>query len=113
LIPFVEPPTEAWVAGDAFSGDWRPTILPLGLLGVYAVVLAVPPLRTSFELTSLWIVDYAVIGAAVVVWAVLLRFAWRSGLFERVVARDRSLLIYDKWGRPVVLRHPIPVRSIA
>ncbi|MFN2220238.1 MAG: HAD-IC family P-type ATPase, partial [Anaerolineae bacterium] len=37
LIPFVEPPTKAWVGGDVLSGDWRPTLLAAGMLVLYGV----------------------------------------------------------------------------
>nr|NIN65998.1 haloacid dehalogenase [Anaerolineae bacterium]NIN96169.1 haloacid dehalogenase [Anaerolineae bacterium]NIQ78001.1 haloacid dehalogenase [Anaerolineae bacterium] len=82
LIPFVEPPNSAWVGGDVLSGDWRPTALALGMFGVYAVVLAVPPLRFFFELSLLRPLDYVVIAIVVAVWALLLRFIWRTWRFE-------------------------------
>ena len=34
LLIFVEPPTRAWVSGDALSGDWRPTILAIFLFAI-------------------------------------------------------------------------------
>jgi cation-transporting ATPase E len=88
LIPFVEPPTPGWVAGDELSGDWRPTALALGMLGVYACVMGIPVLRDSFELVSLRLADYALIGIAVLVWGLLLRFIWRTRLLERLLSRD-------------------------
>jgi cation-transporting ATPase E len=86
LIPFVEPPTEAWVGGDVLSGDWRPTLLAVGMLGLYGVVVAVPPLRAFFELAVLRPLDYLLLGAVVVAWALLLRFIWRTRLLERLLA---------------------------
>lgn len=85
LILFVEPPTAWWVAGDALSGDWRPAVLALGMLGLYAVVVAVPPLRGFFELTVLRWQDYVLLAAAVGLWALLLRLIWRTRLFDRLV----------------------------
>jgi cation-transporting ATPase E len=85
LIPFVEPPTKWWVGGDLLSGDWRPTLLALGMLGLYGVVLAVPPLRGFFELTLLRGWDYLLIGGIVAAWALLLRVIWRTRLFERLL----------------------------
>ena len=32
LVIFVEPPTKWWAGGDVLSGDWRPTLLSIGLL---------------------------------------------------------------------------------
>lgn len=83
LVPFVEPPTEAWVGGDDYSGDWRPTILALALFGLYLVIIFVEPLRVFFELEVLQPIDYLFIASVTLVWAVTLRFVWRTGLFER------------------------------
>jgi cation-transporting ATPase E len=88
LIPFVEPPSRSWVGGDEFSGDWRPTFLALGLLGLFGLIMAVPPLRTFFELTPLRGWDYLLIGWVVAVWALLLRFAWRTRLFQRLFSLE-------------------------
>jgi len=85
LIPFVEPPAEAWVGGDALSGDWRPTLLALAMLGLFGLIMAVPPLRAFFELMPLRGWDYVIVAVAVIVWALLLRFAWRARLFQRLL----------------------------
>jgi cation-transporting ATPase E len=60
------------------------------MFGVYAVVLAVPPLRSFFELTILRPLDYALIAAVVTVWALLLRFIWRRWRFELVLDQTAS-----------------------
>jgi cation-transporting ATPase E len=86
LIPFVEPPTAWWVAGDVMSGDWRPTLLAIGMLGLYTVVMAVPPLRGFFELTLLPGWDYLLLAAIAVAWALLQRIIWRTRLFERLLS---------------------------
>jgi cation-transporting ATPase E len=85
LILFVEPLTEAWVGGDVLSGDWRPTALALGMLGLYGMIMAIPLLRTFFELTLLRGLDYLLISIVVVGWALLLRLIWRARIFERLV----------------------------
>ncbi len=87
LIPFVEPPTEAWVGGDVLSGDRRPALLALAMLGLYVVVTITPPLRDFFELVLLRGWDYLLIGAVVVAWALILRTIWRTRLMERLLAR--------------------------
>jgi cation-transporting ATPase E len=88
LIPFAEPPTRAWIGGDALSSDWRPLYLMLMLVLVYGVVLAVPALREFFDLMPLAAGDYALIGAIVVGWALALRAMWRSRLLERFISAD-------------------------
>jgi cation-transporting ATPase E len=85
LIPFVEPPTQFWVAGDELSGDWRPSALALGMLVVYGCVLAIEPLRTFFELSLLPIPHYLVLGAVAVGWAFVLRVVWRHRVLERLL----------------------------
>lgn len=88
LIPFVVPPTKAWVGGNALSGDWRPTLMALGLFAGYGVFLAIPPLRGIFEISPLPIGVYALIGAISVVWALTLRLIWRKRLLERFLQVD-------------------------
>jgi cation-transporting ATPase E len=88
LIPFVEPPTETWVGGDELSGDWRPTLLALGMLCLFGLIVLLPPLRTFFELTPLHAWDYLIIAAAVLVWALLLRFTWRTRFFQRLLGLE-------------------------
>jgi cation-transporting ATPase E len=87
LIPFVEPPTEAWVGGDELSGDWRPSALALGMLVLYAAFTALPPLRSFFELTPLRALDYVLLGAVSAVWALVTRTLWRTRLMERLLKR--------------------------
>jgi len=90
LIPFVEPPTEWWVGGDVLSGDWRPTLLALGMLGLYGVIMTVPSLRAFFELTPLRGFDYLLIGIVVTVGALFLRLIWRARLFDRLLDLEVS-----------------------
>jgi len=85
LIPFVEPPTQFWVGGDELSGDWRPSALALGMLGVYGSVMAIPALRNFFELTTLSVESYLGLGLVAVAWALLLRILWRRRVFERAL----------------------------
>jgi cation-transporting ATPase E len=89
LIPFVEPPTPAWVGGDALSGDWRPAFLALVMLALFGLIMFVPTLRGAFELTTLRLTDYVLIAVAVVLWAIVLRFIWRRRLFEWWLGIDK------------------------
>jgi cation-transporting P-type ATPase E len=88
LIPFVEPPTRVWTGGSSLAGDWRPTLLSLGLLAGYVLLLAIPPLRAFFELTALDSRSYLLIGLAALAWAVILRLIWRTRLLERFLQLD-------------------------
>jgi cation-transporting ATPase E len=86
LIPFVEPPTEWWVAGDVLSGDRRPALLALSMLLLFGLIMVVPPLRGFFELTLLRPIDYLLLAALAVGWALLLRTLWRTRFFERLLS---------------------------
>ncbi|MGK7919045.1 MAG: HAD-IC family P-type ATPase [Trichodesmium sp.] len=88
LVPFMKPPTKAWVGGENYSGDWRYTFVALGLLGVYIVILAVPPLRQFFELSLLNTHDYVVISWVALVWFFLLRYVWRAKLLDKFLGVD-------------------------
>lgn len=85
LIPFVEPPTQAWVGGDEFSGDKRPSILAGIMLAIFILVMAVPPFREFFELQSLGLVDIAIILGVVTAWAFGLRYIWRAKILEKLI----------------------------
>jgi cation-transporting ATPase E len=83
LIPFLKPPTPAWVAGEPLSRDWRYTILAGLVLLMYLLILVVPFLRNFFELYPLDLTDYLGIGLVALVWALVVRFTWRSSVLDR------------------------------
>ena len=90
LIPFVEPPTRWWEGGDVYSGDWRPTLLAVGMLALYVLTVSVPFGRDFFGLALLPLTDVSVIVGVVAVWALALRAAWRRRLFERFLGLGRG-----------------------
>jgi cation-transporting ATPase E len=91
LIIFVEPPTKWWAGGDVLSGDWRPTLLAIGLLILFFVFLAIPTLREFYGLSLLrQPYHYVVIALAAIIWVFVLRFIWRARLIERYLNFDFS-----------------------
>lgn len=90
LMPFLKPPTTAWVGGESLSGDWRYSIVAIVLLGLYLLVLAVSPVRQFFELYPLGIVNYLFIGLIALEWCLVLRFMWRSRFLDRFLGVDLS-----------------------
>jgi cation-transporting ATPase E len=90
LVLFVEPPTPFFVGGDEFSGDWRPTLLVIGMFVVFLIVMLVEPLRDFFEVLILSWETYLMIAAAIIVWALLLRAMWRGRWFERFLRLDST-----------------------
>lgn len=89
LLPFLSPPTEAWVGGDELTGDWRPTLMAGALLVLFVVGLNVRMARDFYEITSLPLSAYLIIGFVVVGWASMLRLFWRLQLLQRLVAAIR------------------------
>ncbi len=83
LIPFLEPPTEAWTGGNDLNGDWRPTILAGGMFALFAIFMIIPFSRHFYQLEWLGFADLIVIGLMVVGWATALRFIWRLKPFSR------------------------------
>jgi cation-transporting ATPase E len=71
------------------SGDWRPTLLAVGLLLGYIFGRQIPFLANFF---SVPLIDkpgtIALIVIVMVIWFFALRFAWRSHLFQRYLGID-------------------------
>ncbi|NET46808.1 HAD-IC family P-type ATPase [Okeania sp. SIO2B3] len=88
LVPFMKPPTRLWVGGEPLSRDWRYSLVALALLGIYVIILAVPPLRQFFELSLLSAHDYVVISWVALVWCLLLRYVWRAKLLDKFLGVD-------------------------
>ncbi len=83
LLPFVEPPTAWWTGADTLSGDWRPTQLALVLALLFVLIMLAPELRAFFDLAPLEPVHIALVLAALAVWLVVIRLAWRRNWLER------------------------------
>jgi cation-transporting ATPase E len=83
LVVFVEPPHPFFVGGDEYSGDIRPTLLAGLMLVIFLVVVAVPSLRSFFEMVEMPFLAYVGIGAVTGIWMLTLRWAWRQRWLER------------------------------
>lgn len=90
LIPFLKPPTRAWVGGEPLCGDWRYTWVALGLLGLYFLIVALPPVANFFELLPLPWPNYGFIGFIALEWCFVLRAIWRSRFLDRFLGVDLS-----------------------
>lgn len=88
LVPFVTPPTRFWVGGNELNGDWRPTLLALGLLVLFLAVSTLPPVSTFFSLIPLSYREYLFIGGVTLFWGIILRSLWRANLLERFLQLD-------------------------
>lgn len=85
LVVFVEPPTRWFAGGDEYSGDWRPTILAGLMLAAYVAILLIEPLYSFFELLVLPWWAHGAILVTTLVWAIVLRAAWRGSWLERFI----------------------------
>lgn len=90
LLPFLKPPTTAWVAGEPLSGDWRYTMTSLILIMVYILILVLPPLRNFFELAPMDFSDLLFLGLVAVEWSLILRAVWRTRFLDRFLGIDLS-----------------------
>lgn len=79
LVLFLAPPGRG-LPGS--SRHWRYALLVAGLFGCFVSVLAIPPLRTLFNLQTLDMLTYLIISGAVLLWAILLGGIWRFRLYE-------------------------------
>lgn len=82
LILLVKPPTRFWTGGALLSGDWRYLFLALAMLVALVVLLAVPELRSLFDLRPLLAIDYLILALLAFLWALLVRTAWRNHWLE-------------------------------
>ena len=83
LVFFVEPPSPWWSGGDKYTGDRRPAYLALGLLVAFIIFLFLPGASNFFDFSPMRFYDYFILGAAALVWGLLMRWVWRSHLLDR------------------------------
>jgi cation-transporting ATPase E len=89
LVPFLAPPSRFWAAGNAFSGDWRPTVLALATLVLLAIIGQTGFMQQLFGLTPLSTpTDPLVILAVSVLWVLATRWLLRTRLVERYLGVD-------------------------
>lgn len=88
LLPFLKPPTTAWVGGEPLSGDWRYTMTAIVLVMVYVIILAFPPLRNFFELAPMELSDILFLVLVSMEWSLILRAIWRSRFLDRFLGLD-------------------------
>lgn len=83
LLPFLKPPSNAWIGGEPLSGDRRYTVISILLITVYFIIVSVPGFRNFFDITPLGIVDYIFLTLVAFEWCLLLRFFWRTRFLDK------------------------------
>jgi hypothetical protein len=84
VVIFAKPPWRTWVGGQERPGDLRPTLLALGIVVLLFIVAAVPLFQDLLKFA--WLErpeEYAVVGAAVLLCAAVLRVFWWLFPLER------------------------------
>jgi cation-transporting ATPase E len=83
LVPLACPPTKWWAVVEPTDHDWRPTILAIAMIPLFAVIINVEWLRRFFDVTLLNAGAYAVIAGVAVAWLILLRYVYATHIYER------------------------------
>lgn len=84
LMVFAQPPV-AWLSSSKHftKPQWLPTIAAAILIVAYGIILAMPGVRTAFDLVPLPLsMNLAIVGVTLL-WAVTQLFVWRNHLLER------------------------------
>jgi cation-transporting ATPase E len=84
LILFLEPPTPAWAAANPVSGDWRPTLLAVGLGALFIAFMSIGVFRDFYELVLPDAWGFAIIALVVMAWAFGLRAFWQFNPARRL-----------------------------
>jgi magnesium-transporting ATPase (P-type) len=92
LVLFLKPPGRLFAGGAPVSGDWRFVLVVLVLLALFLLIAPLPITEQFLGLETLeGASDYAIVGAAVVGWAVVLRAIWWiMSLVEATRRSDRA-----------------------
>ena len=88
LVVFAAPPTEFWAVCEECANDWKPTLLAIGMIPLYIVVMQVGFLRDIFGVHRMAAVNYVFIILMVTVVMFVLREIWEHRIFERFFASN-------------------------
>ncbi|GAA6618396.1 HAD-IC family P-type ATPase [Scytonema sp. NUACC26] len=88
LIPFLKPPTTAWVAAEPLNGEWRYSGVAGILIITYLLILYIPPIREFFELAPISPVNCLWLGLVAIEWSFIVRLMWRSRFLDRFLGVD-------------------------
>jgi cation-transporting ATPase E len=89
LFVFVQPPTRAWMLGQASIVDRRPAFVAAVLMVIFVLFAPTRLADMFFKLGALREpTHYLFVGVVVVIWALVLLLIWRSRLLERYLNID-------------------------
>jgi cation-transporting ATPase E len=89
LMVFAQPPVRWLAGGNPYNdGKWLPTIVAGILIIVYAILLAIPGMRSLFDLVELpWSLNLGIVGITLL-WAAAQLLVWRTRLLERFLGLE-------------------------
>ena len=89
LMLFAEPPFEWFAGGSAFHRrNWLTVVAAVALILLYFIILALPNLRSFFQLVPMPTTFYIAIAALTVIWVFVQRWLWRSRWLEQFLDID-------------------------
>jgi cation-transporting ATPase E len=89
LFVLVQPPTRAWLLGQAQTVDRRPALVAAGLMIVFLLFAGTRLADQFFKLAALREpTHYLLVSIVVLVWAFALLLMWRTRLIERYLNID-------------------------
>ena len=78
LVLFAQPPVRFLVAGDDFSGNWKPALAALVLYVIFNLLTIIPLAQRWFRLGPLHsLYDYLLIYLITIIWGILVVIFWR------------------------------------
>ncbi len=95
LVVFAAPPTRWFAVVEETTHDWRPTIVAAAMLPLYALIVAVPEVRSFFGMNPLegWL--YVPVACVVTAWMIALRYVWANGVVDRVLEAPIWVVCYS------------------
>jgi magnesium-transporting ATPase (P-type) len=89
LFVFVQPPTRAWMLGQASIVDRRPAFVAVVLMILFVLLAPTGLAYTFFKIAALREpTHYLFVGVVVVIWALGMLLIWRTRLLERYLNID-------------------------
>ena len=83
MIFYIAPPTRFWAIREPVTNDWRPALLAMGLVALFLILFALPPLRSFFEFVTLTFGESCVLLGLALAWMCSTYLSWRWQVLER------------------------------
>ncbi len=88
LVVFSSPPATYWAVCEEVSSEWRPVLLAVAMIPLFAATMAIPAFRDFFGVVSLDWIDYVALAILSIVLGFALRFLWAWHILDRFLDVD-------------------------